>query len=363
MTHSRNRLLIRGISETPVHNGVCECLHARNQRHVHFNSKWSALCSDFVCSEAAAAKSANDAKIAVSKRMLTNAVTGAAPGPPGEAASQQVVSVQGLGPRSDDLPKGQHPLAVFMQKRIKALKRSNQPVPPVCGPWWKELGIEFNGPTTSEEERNSCRRIAAYNNSQPRTKQRTNTVVAQALVASKHGSGAISDGDAAVGADNRAALVASPIGGGDFLSVPSLRPDQRCGVCGCIGSEHRLPRTDLSLMLRSDPDSTAALLSPGKPTLSEHPLSESRFAAEKAEWSGGLKAISNAFDQHITSVGRNLGGIPDSLPGRHRCGDLCIHELSDAQRSLEEQLRHLVRDVVNNCGGVKHVPEKQPCAA
>ena len=239
-----------------------------------------------------------------------------------------------------------HALAVFAQRRIRALQVSGQPVPRVNGPdFWDTCRKRFFSDEVSTEERQTCERIAKANSSRPR-RSRMNVPL-------------IETPDAAsilLHENLPGHYVPSPLD--PVLDTRALRPDQVCGCCGKVGAEHRRPLSHFSSMLRAEAHNIESLQA-GKATLATFPMSESRYAAEKAQ-AGGVKGLAGEFRYNTCHVGRDLGGVAEEMPGRRRCGVICKHELSERHLSFYNQLKRYFKNVVQSAGGIKQIQNLQP---
>ena len=95
------------------------------------------------------------------------------------------------------------------------------------------------------------------------------------------------------------------------------------------------------------------------------PLSASRFSQEKSGWGkrcGNLATMAETFSAACSTVGRDLGGVPDKVPRIAVCGAICNKTIK-ANPQLETLLSWLgdtLRAVVKRNGGVRNIPTVQP---
>ena len=147
----------------------------------------------------------------------------------------------------------------------------------------------------------------------------------------------------------------------NVLDTVTLRSGSICGCCGQLGSRHR-PIVHATTMLRAEANNIESIMSRST-KLSEFPFSEGRYAEEKKQ-AHGVKGLADEFGWGTCQVGRDLGGIPTTMPGRHRCSQfICVHSLNDQHLSIYIQLKQYFLDVVKANGGVDKVVENPPWGA
>ena len=319
MANDRNQTLIRGVGDTPLRDGPVECLHSRNQTHNHEATSWGSFSTELVNGEGIAAQ-ARQAWMAEQRAATVKPALPDRAMPSGE---------HGADGGDAKLTTGTSGLAVYRHKVIEQRKRDLTPgekMEPVCTPeFWTHCISESNDPAAvSPGEKASMEMIAAHNARQPRGK------APQAAAAA--GNNALLAIEECPRAEKVTNLLAPEHG------TVKVADDQHCCTCGRLGCDHPQVVHNLGVMLRDDRDSIDAVLA-GKPTLSRTPMSATRFAAERALCKhSSLNHLADTFDAHMCVVGRDLEGVPKTMPARKQCTFLCRHVMSHAYKSLTEQL-------------------------
>ena len=337
----RNQQLLTMLSFMTMHNAPVECLHARGQQHTHEASSWATFCSDFVNSEAVCFQDEADKEIQHMKSCATEDDS--------KSKSKKLGNKDEDKDKENTLPAGHSAVAVYHCRRLQAISAAGVEKCPSASdkPFWKQVRDDFDSEdVVSRAEVHTMEMIASHNASQPRAKKlKTSEQLALAPLKAEP--------------QLVPGLCRHSIGLHPLLSNQNLDANRCCLRCGSSGAEHRPLPARAEKLMRVDDASVEATIT-GQETLSQFPMSATRFAQEKSFFKGGLDAIANQFSQSYVSVGRDLGGVPDKLPARKQCASLCFHEISANDASLARQLQQLFRDYVGHNGGEKGIVNVQP---
>ena len=123
----------------------------------------------------------------------------------------------------------------------------------------------------------------------------------------------------------------------------------------------------MDILMRSSPADIERVFSDDAAAVSEHPMSIARVSEEKAAVKGGYKAMEITFANGVSTVGRDLGGIPKKVASlaHGQCHGLCQQRLAEhpTLASLHGKLALALRKVVKRHDGPKHIPAVQPLMA
>ena len=315
------KALCTELGNARTNNSGPECCHARAQQHNHPANSWESFVADFVLSEVAArGLDAGPGKSSEADRAEESGAGRHHSESADQAEESEEQTLSGFNGK-----QVYHQVCIKADK-VAAASEGRQGLG--AAKLWPQVIQKWE--RLSDEEKAAYEAIGAENAAKKRRVDKS-TSLAQGL------------GDEPQGAP----LPIEPIGATVPMEVEQLQPEEKCCHCGVIGKLRPPIAVNAALALRREADGS----------VSKYPLAVERLADAKAG-AGGISGLSKAMRQRICKVGRDLGGIPETLKPLPVCGLVCRKKWAT---SIGKAMKKAFNKIVADIGGPTKVVELLPC--